>query len=180
MDSSNNILLVIIALFSLIGLSNAQFYWSYTGAIAGKICTQWYEGSDLEGTWDDKYLCADEDWGVRWNSAGPISGMKCTHILEASDPNTWNDNYLCVPTDSPMTFTWSSAGPHCGGNGIVQILEPSDPHTWNDNYLCWTFAERMYHSLSIIFHHMSYMNKNKYFIIIVSIQRNSIGHQQVQ
>merc|ERR1711939_1174753 len=32
---------------------------------------------------------------MRWSSAGPIGGMRCTQILESSDPDTWNDNYLC-------------------------------------------------------------------------------------
>jgi len=145
MDSSTNILLIITTFSSLVELSNGQFYWSSAGPIAGKVCTQWLEAADLAGGWDDNYLCADEDWGIQWKSAGPIAGMRCTQIVEAADPFTWKDNYLCVPSDSPITFTWSSAGPHCGGNGIVQILEPSDPHTWKDNYLCWTFAEPQFY-----------------------------------
>ena len=67
--------------------------------------------------------------------------MKCTQIIESDDPNTWTDNYFCAPIDSPLSFTWSSAGNTCGGDGSVQILELADPHKWDDNYLCWSFDE---------------------------------------
>ena len=72
---------------------------------------------------------------MKWSSAGQISGMKCIQIKEPSDPNTWTDNYLCLPSDSPLNLQWSHAGP-IAGKACIQWSEPSDPHTWNDNYLC--------------------------------------------
>lgn len=66
---------------------------------------------------------------------GPIRGMRCTQVIEPSDPHTWRDNYFCVPTKSPYHFRWSHAGP-IRGLSCIRFLEPSDPHTWRDNYLC--------------------------------------------
>ena len=70
-------------------------------------------------------------------STGAIDGMRCTRILELSDPNSWRDNYLCVPTDSPIFFSWSMAG-SLPGKDCIQWTEPDQPasHTWGDNYLC--------------------------------------------
>jgi hypothetical protein len=62
--------------------------------------------------------------------------MRCTQIIESADPDTWNDNYLCVPPSSPLIFSWSSAGP-IAGKSCVQITESADPHSWMDNYLCY-------------------------------------------
>jgi hypothetical protein len=74
---------------------------------------------------------------MRWSSAGPIPGMRCTQIHEGADPHTWSDNYLCVPPHGAgASSSWSSAGP-VPGMQCVQWLEPADPHTWADNYLCW-------------------------------------------
>ncbi len=56
-------------------------------------------------------------------------------ILEASDPDTWDDNYLCSDVDHG--FKWSSIGP-ISGMRCTQIYEAIEPaeHTWTDNYLC--------------------------------------------
>jgi hypothetical protein len=77
------------------------------------------------------------DHGIRWSNSGPIAGMRCTQIHEGAEPaqHTWDDNYLCVPTSSPLQLAWSSAGP-IAGRQCTQIYEDADPHTWNDNYLC--------------------------------------------
>ena len=100
-------------------------------------CTQINEPSDPH-TWQDNFLCARRDFGIRWSYAGPIAGMQCTQIIEPAEParHTWRDNYLCVPPGSPIHFTWSYAGA-VPGMQCVQFLEPSDPHTWQDNFLCW-------------------------------------------
>jgi len=136
-----------INVYAFTKLSNAfgQFYWSYDGPIAGKVCTQWYESSDIAGGWDNNYLCSDYDWDVQWSSLGPIPGMKCIQIRETAEPiRGWQDNYLCVPDRSPITFTFSTSGPGCGNDGVLRIYEPSDPHSWNDNYLCWSFDRIIY------------------------------------
>ena len=60
--------------------------------------------------------------------------MKCTQIIETADPHTWQDNYLCVPQNSPLS--WSMHNPIPGKN-CVQWLELSDRQgTWLDNFLC--------------------------------------------
>jgi hypothetical protein len=76
--------------------------------------------------------------GFRWSHAGAISGMRCTRVVEPSDPHTWQDNYLCVPKTSNYHFTWAYASSmRPSGKSCIQWLEPSDKkHTWHDNYLC--------------------------------------------
>jgi hypothetical protein len=72
-----------------------------------------------------------------WSSAGPISGMVCTQIIEGASPpeHTWRDNYLCAERD--LGFRWSSSGP-IPGMKCTQISEGAEPlqYTWRDNYLC--------------------------------------------
>ena len=50
----------------------------------------------------------------KWHSAGPISGMTCTHIHESADrKGTWHDNYFChasAPGIQGINMRWSSAG----------------------------------------------------------------------
>ncbi|GMU09563.1 S8 family peptidase [Corallococcus caeni] len=72
---------------------------------------------------------------IAWSSAGPIAGRYCTQVHEGSDPDTWNDNFLCSTVN--QGFAWSSAGP-IAGMRCTQVYEDSEPvsHTWNDNYLC--------------------------------------------
>ena len=112
--------------------SSINLAWSYAGPIAGMTCTKFKEGADPY-TWNDNYLCANQDLGLRWSSAGPLSSMHCTKINEPSDPHTWDDNYLCSPSN--LGFMWSYAGP-IDGMTCTKVNEPSDPHGWNDNYLC--------------------------------------------
>ena len=82
---------------------------------------------------------------MRWSYAGPIAGMRCTQIREPSEPfwHTWNDNYLCLPSDSPYQLSWHYAGiSNVRGSSCVRWLERADPHTWHDNYLCYTEPPR--------------------------------------
>lgn len=65
--------------------------------------------------------------------AGPLSGRTCVRLTEPSDPDTWDDNYLC--SDLDYGIRWSSTGP-ISGMKCTQIREPSDPDTWDDNYVC--------------------------------------------
>ena len=80
-----------------------------------------------------KYIYGNKP--IAWSSAGPIGGRACTHIHEGSDPDTWQDNWLCSTVD--YGIRWSSAGP-IGGMRCTQIHEGAEPasHTWNDNFLC--------------------------------------------
>lgn len=73
---------------------------------------------------------------LRFSNAGPIAGMTCTNLQEASDPQgTWGDNFFCSSRD--IGLRWSSAGP-IAGLRCTQVNEPAEPAstTWNDNYLC--------------------------------------------
>ena len=63
--------------------------------------------------------------------------MKCTHMYEPQDPDSWQNNYLCVPNDSPYYFMWSNSGPvRMKDVSCMNIDEPSEPAYWRDNYLC--------------------------------------------
>ena len=66
-----------------------------------------------------------------------VAGMRCTAINEGLEPpeTTWTDNYLCVPSNSPLQLSWSMGGP-LFGKSCVRFHEPVDPHGWSDNYLC--------------------------------------------
>jgi hypothetical protein len=91
-------------------------------------------------TWADNFLCANRDIEIRWNSAGPIPGMRCTQVNEPAEPpaTTWDDNYLCLPPTSRVTLTWSYAGSLPTGKCIAWA-ESADPHTCLDNYLCYSY-----------------------------------------
>lgn len=117
----------------------ADFKWSSAGAPKDYTCTRILEMAEPpQHTWGDNFFCFKAglaDPGMRWSMAGPIAGQKCTQISEGADPHTWNDNFLCLPHNTPYKLQWSSAGP-VGGKECIQWLEGADPHTWNDNYLC--------------------------------------------
>ncbi|MGC4087777.1 MAG: hypothetical protein QM756_07750 [Polyangiaceae bacterium] len=65
-----------------------------------------------------------------------MEGYRCIQINEASDPDSWSDNYFCSKDDTQ--FEWSMAG-EIPGKVCVQVTEPSEPsnHNWGDNYLCF-------------------------------------------
>ena len=73
-------------------------------------------------------------------SLGPVEGMKCTRISEPEDPESWQDNYICVPKNSPYDFMWSDSGSIENGHiGCLKIDEPTETGKyWRDNYLCAT------------------------------------------
>ncbi|QRN98396.1 S8 family serine peptidase [Archangium violaceum] len=70
-----------------------------------------------------------------WSQSGALAGQYCVQFIETSDPNAWNDNYLCSTVNHGIQ--WSSAGP-ISGMRCTQIHEGAEPveHTWNDNYVC--------------------------------------------
>ena len=75
---------------------------------------------------------------MKWSFAGPIAGMACTNVSESAESlaAAWADNYLCVPKDQPVRFTWSSAG-QLPGKTCVRWFEFSETNpTWLDNWLC--------------------------------------------
>ncbi len=116
-----------------------DFKWSAAGIPTGYNCIQIHESEDPH-TWADNYFCwkhGTKNIGMRWSSAGSISNMRCTRIIEPSEPNehTWGDNYLCLPRSSYLEFSWSYSRAISDKN-CIQWHEGADPHTWQDNYLC--------------------------------------------
>lgn len=112
--------------------------WSADGPIPGKHCTHMIEPSDPD-SWNDNYLCFNDEYNVQWSSAGVLNGLNCVQTVEPAEPvaHTWSDNYLCVPNDSPFQLRWSH-------NGTIpslcceRLYAPDDPHTWYDNFVCVT------------------------------------------
>ena len=118
-----------------------DFRWKSNGVLPDWHCANTNEPSDPD-TWNDNYFCSRKNIGMRWSSAGPITGMKCTQITESIEPavHSWTDNYFCVPQDSPLDFQWNSAGP-IADKECIQWSEAADLHSWDDNYLCATKTE---------------------------------------
>jgi len=113
-----------------------DFKWSSGGVPVGYDCERIAEVDPH--SWHDNYFCWKQETknpGIKWSSAGPIGGMRCTLVSEPFDPHTWNDNYLCVPNSSNLKFKWSFQGSN-GCSKCIRWLESSDPHSWSDNYLC--------------------------------------------
>jgi len=73
------------------------------------------------------------DFHMQFSSNGPIADMNCTLINEPSDPNGWDNNYLC--SERNIGLKWSYKGAIAGMN-CVNVNEASDPYYWGDNYLC--------------------------------------------
>ncbi len=114
------------------------FTFSCDGAEAGQACVNLNEPSDPD-TWNDNFVCSATDYGFRWSYAGPIDGMDCTGVNEASEPlaSAWSDNYFCAPKQAPWIVSYSSAGP-LDGKTCVHLNETLDlANSWSDNYLCF-------------------------------------------
>jgi len=116
-----------------------DFAWSSSGPVLDTCINihNWREPTSH--TWWDNWFCWKNGKTMKmiW-SYGCFPWYwpyRCTPITEGSDPHYWGSNNLCVHTDSPYHFVWSSAGP-INGKQCIQWIEGSDPHTWNDNYLC--------------------------------------------
>jgi hypothetical protein len=70
---------------------------------------------------------------IRWSSASWIPGLFCTKFDVPTDPDGWNDNFLCTTRD--LKLRWSYNGP-VDGMACTHIFEGSDPDGWANNYLC--------------------------------------------
>lgn len=117
--------------------SEGGFTFSCDGTQPGLHCANVDEPSDPD-TWSDNYFCSSLDLGMQWSYTGPIAGMDCTAVNEASEPlaAAWADNYLCVPPQSPYALSYSSAGP-IAGKSCVHWNEPGDlANSWQDNFVC--------------------------------------------
>ena len=111
--------------------------FSHSGTLGGMHCTSMNEPSDPH-TWNDNYLCSNENLGMKFATAGATPGMDCTRIHEGSDiAGTWGDNYMCLPKSSKVRLHWSSAGP-IAGKACIAVNEPAEPAetTWSDNFIC--------------------------------------------
>ena len=77
---------------------------------------------------------------LRWSMSRPINGMTCTQISEPSDPDYWQDNFLCSPVDISLRYSYK--GP-IAGMKCIKINEPDAGPVWSDNFLCHSFALHM-------------------------------------
>ena len=69
--------------------------------------------------------------------AGEIEGKRCTHISDPTFGKYWQNNFLCVPKDSPYHFVWSFRGPVKSKDlACLRMGIPDGPAEWTDNYLC--------------------------------------------
>ncbi|MFT3706692.1 MAG: peptidoglycan recognition family protein [Archangium sp.] len=66
---------------------------------------------------------------------GAQPAQTCVNLNEPSDPDTWNDNFLCTPND--YGFRWSFTGP-IDGMDCTNVNEGAEPlaSIWSDNYFC--------------------------------------------
>ena len=46
------------------------------------VCTPIVEPSDPHA-WNDNFLCAPADYGLRWSFAGPLPDMRCISVERA-------------------------------------------------------------------------------------------------
>ena len=71
---------------------------------------------------------------IEWFNYGN-RGRYCQIINENSDPDGWNNNFLCTNYDIGLRF--SNNNPKSGMDCIL-MNESSEPysHAWSDNYLC--------------------------------------------
>jgi hypothetical protein len=118
-----------------------DFTFSADGPQAGQTCVNVDEPADPD-TWSDNHFCSKDDIGMKWSSNGTLAGMRCTRVGEAAEAKAaeWADNFLCVPKDSPYTFTWSSAGPLADKTCVRWFDHAETSATWWDNWMCVTKA----------------------------------------
>ena len=115
--------------------SAGEFTFSCDGTQSGQVCVNVNEPADSDA-WDNNYFCSEHKLGLTWSHSGAISGMACTAIHESKGPapQTWDDNFLCAPPQSPYAFSYSNAGP-IDGKTCVLWNETAAP-SWNDNAVC--------------------------------------------
>lgn len=113
-----------------------EFAWSSAGPVSGQYCTRIQEIAD-PNTWDDNYICNENDVGLRFNSAGPMAGMTCINTPQPPSyaySGTWADNYLCWPPAANLGLTWSITGQTPGKYCLPQISEVGG--WWPQTFLC--------------------------------------------
>jgi hypothetical protein len=107
--------------------------WSSSGAISGMTCVKVNEPA--ESAWNDNYLCTPENWGLTWSYGGIPAGKECVAFNEPSDPNGWNNNYLCwdpsvnlnhASTLCQETLLFGGAGQCQGNNPYIDFVVSGD------------------------------------------------------
>jgi len=117
--------------------SAGSFTFKADGPVAGKACVLVDEPSDPD-TWSNNYFCSDANIGMKWSAGGPIDGMRCTLVDEPGDAQAaaWEDNFICVPSDSEHTLAWSHGGAIEGQSCVRWLDHEGDAGAWLDNWLC--------------------------------------------
>lgn len=97
---------------------------------------EWWGGGPGGGPCGQAAPNCDRTAGLfTFSCDGVQAGQHCVQVNEPSDPDTWNDNYLCSADD--WGLRWSYAGPIDGMDctGVHEAAEPL-ASVWADNFLC--------------------------------------------
>lgn len=114
-----------------------DFTFAFT-SLSRHRCTRLYEPHDR--LWRNVFLCmksGKKPVKFRWSYKGRIPQMTCTRIYSPTKHyyRGWNDNYLCVPRDSPYNFKWS-VGRALTGYKCLEWKYPADRRWGEDKFLC--------------------------------------------
>lgn len=124
-----------------------DFKWHRSVIPGGYDCIHIFEAKELENVvnthFGDNYFCWRKEKtspGLSFHNSNSFDHdtRKCVQIYEPEDhEDTWYDNYLCVPIDSPLNFEFYHDGKP-SDRDCIEWAEPSDPNGWNDgsNWLC--------------------------------------------
>lgn len=116
----------------------SRFVFSDHGPVPGLFCIAIHE---QDTGWENNYLCSATDHGVRYSASGPIAGMNCAQMTEASETNAaWNDNYICAPTGSSLKLRWSESGALFGKACVAFNESAESVSSWWNNHLCYDEA----------------------------------------
>lgn len=97
---------------------------------------EWWGGGPGGGPCTTAPPSCDRTAGLfTFSCDGPEANRRCVNLDEPSDPDTWNDNFLCTADD--WGLRWSYAGPIAGMDctGVHESAEPL-ASVWADNFLC--------------------------------------------
>jgi hypothetical protein len=74
---------------------------------------------------------------MRWSHEGPIANMTCTLTAEAHTAhNGWDNNHLCLPTNSTYQLTWTSTNATENHWKCVNWFESADKEWADASFMC--------------------------------------------
>lgn len=87
------------------------------------------------GGWENDFVCTKTNIGLQFVSQTAPAGTKCVKIDEPLDATVRN-KFLCLPSASPLTLSYSLSGP-IAGKTCTQFYASQYGVGWADNYLCY-------------------------------------------